>query len=80
MPAFKTIGPRISQIVLYQDAVFGTIPAIITSVNSGPAQDGGVSLTTWPPGVLGGAIQTDVFYDYTGTVTGRWRYQDPDVQ
>jgi len=79
MPTFKTIGPRVGQLVLYQDGTYGIIPAIITSVNSGPTQDGGVALTTFPPGVSP-AIQTDVFYDYTGTVTGRWRYEDPDVQ
>lgn len=79
MPDMKTIGPRTRQIVMYQDATYGSIAAIITKVNSSPTGDGGISLTTFPPGVAP-QNQTDVFYDYTGLIIGRWRYGETDVQ
>jgi hypothetical protein len=73
MTNVKTSGPKVRQIVLYNDAVFGTIAAIITQ-SSLDASGGGISLTTFPPGVAP-QNQTGVQYDYTGAIVGRWRYE-----
>jgi hypothetical protein len=73
MTNVKTSGPHLRQIVLYLDATFGSIPAIITQ-SSLDASGGGISLTTFPPGVAP-QTQTGVQYDNTGTIVGRWRYE-----
>jgi hypothetical protein len=75
MVVARTIGPRVTQPVLYQDAGTGlAIAAIITAVS---ATDGTVSLVTFPPGAAS-ATQTGVRYDYTGA-TGTWHYHETDV-
>jgi hypothetical protein len=73
MSNVKTSGPKVRQIVLYNDAVFGSIAAIITQ-SSQDSTGGGISLTTFPPGVPP-QTQTGVQYDNTGTLVGRWRYE-----
>lgn len=78
MPAFKTTGPHVMQLVMYLDASLGLIPAIITAVNSA-ASGGLVSLTTFPPGA-NPQFQTNVSYEYTEAVTGTWHYKATDVQ
>ena len=77
MANVKTSGPKKRQIVLYLDAVYGSIAAIITQVNSTPTGDGGISLTTFPPGVAP-QNQTEVLYDNPGTIVGRGRYEQED--
>ena len=73
MSNVKTSGPKVRQIVLYNDAVFGSIAAIITQASL-DAVGGGISLTTFPPGVAP-QTQTGVQYDDAGTIVGRWRYE-----
>lgn len=75
MAVARSIGPRVTQLVMYQDAVYGAIAAIITAVSR---TDGSISLTTFPPGVAP-ATQTGVNYDFTGAIAGRWRYHETDV-
>jgi hypothetical protein len=74
----KTIGPKVRQIVIYNDATYGPIAAIITSHSGDPAGNG-ISLTTFPPGVTP-QFQSNVQYDYTGAIVGRWRYGEIDVE
>lgn len=75
MPNVETSGPHVTQIVIYQDAVYGAIAALITAVN---ASNGTVSLTTFPPGVAP-ATQAAVRYDFTGVNVGTWRYRETQV-
>jgi hypothetical protein len=74
MANVKTSGPKVTQIVLYLDATYGKIPALITAVN---ATNGSISVTTFPPGAVP-AFQTGVNYDYTGANVGTWRYPEVD--
>lgn len=74
----KTIGPKVRQVVVYNDATYGPIPAMITQ-NSGDRTGAGISLTTFPPGTSP-QTQNGVQYDYTGTVVGTWRYGEIDVE
>jgi hypothetical protein len=74
MVVARTLGPQVTQPVLYQDAGTGLpILGFITGVNS----NGTVTLVTFPPNAAS-ANQTSVRYDYTGAV-GTWRYSDPPV-
>lgn len=75
MAVARTIGPHITQPVVYQDAVYGAIAAIITAV---ARTTGLVTLITFPPGVAP-AAQTGAQYDGTGVITGSWRYHETDV-
>lgn len=75
MAVVRTIGPRVTQLIVYNDAVYGNIAAIITAVSK---VDGSISVTTFPPGVAP-AWQTGVNYDFTGAIVGRWRYHETDV-
>jgi hypothetical protein len=70
----KTSGPKVRQIVIYNDAVYGNIAALITAVN---ATNGTVTLCTFPPGAAS-ATPTGVRNDYTGAATGTWRYEEVD--
>jgi hypothetical protein len=75
MVVARTIGPKVTQPVLYQDAGTGlAIAAIITAVNK---TDGTVSLSVFPPNAAM-ATHTSVRYDYIGA-TGTWRYHETDV-
>jgi hypothetical protein len=74
MANVKTSGPKLRQIVIYNDSVYGNIPAIITAVSK---TNGTVTLTTFPPGVAS-AYPTGVRNDYTGAATGTWRYEEVD--
>jgi hypothetical protein len=78
MVVARTIGPRVMQLVLYKDAVYGSIAAIITATSSAVSGGGLVSLTTFPPGVAP-QFQSNVAFDFTGSITGRWRYHETDV-
>jgi hypothetical protein len=74
MVVARTLGPQVTQPVLYQDAGTGlAILGFITGVNS----DGTITLVTFPPNAAS-ANQINVRYDYTGA-TGTWRYSDPPV-
>ncbi len=75
MVVARTIGPKLTQIVVYQDASAGAIPAIITAVSG---TDGTVSLSAFPPGAAM-ATHAGVSYEYTGAVNGTWRYSETDV-
>lgn len=75
MAVVRSIGPKVTQLVVYQDAVYGAIAAIITAVSK---TDGTISLTTFPPSVAP-ATQTGVRYDYTGVASGTWHYHETDV-
>lgn len=75
MAVVRSIGPKVTQPVLYLDAVYGSIAAIITAVSR---VDGSVSLITFPPGQAP-APQTVSNYDGTGVLVGRWRYHETDV-
>lgn len=74
----KSIGPKVRQIVFYNDATYGEIAAIITQ-SSGDAAGNGIQLTTFPPGQAP-QTQTGVQYDNTGTIVGRWHYGEIDVE
>ena len=74
MANVKTSGPKLRQIIIYNDATYGNIPAIITAV---AATTGLISLTTFPPGVPP-QNQTGVSQDYTGATVGSWRYEEVD--
>jgi hypothetical protein len=74
MANVKTSGPKLRQIVLYNDATYGSIPAIITAVS---AANGSISVTTFPPGTSP-QTQTGVNQDYTGATVGSWRYELED--
>lgn len=75
MAVVRSIGPRLTQLIIYVDATYGNIAAIITAIST---TDGSISLTTFPPG---GAPQnqTSVNYDYKGTIVGSWHYHETDV-
>jgi hypothetical protein len=74
MVVARTLGPQVTQPVLYQDAGTGlAILGFITGVNS----NGTITLVTFPPNAAS-ANQINVRYDYTGA-TGTWRYSDPPV-
>ena len=75
MTNVKTSGPHKRQIVIYNDAVYGPIPAMITAVN---ATTGLITITTFPPGVAPDFSHSAVSYDYTGANTGTWRYEEVD--
>ena len=70
----KTSGPKLRQIIIYNDAVYGNIAALITGVN---ASTGLVSLTTFPPGVAP-QNQSNVSQYYRGVTVGTWRYEEVD--
>lgn len=76
MAVVRSIGPRVTQPVMYQDAVYGAIAAIITAVSR---TTGTVSLTTFPPGAAPDYSKTGVQYDYTGAIVGSWHYHETDV-
>ncbi len=75
MTNVKTSGPRLRQIVLYNDAVYGPIPALITAVSK---TTGLITIIAFPPGVAADYSHTGVSYDYTGAKTGTWRYEEVD--
>lgn len=75
MAVARTIGPKVTQLVIYQDASAGAIAAIITAVSK---TDGTISLTTFPPGASP-ATQTGVPYDHRGVNVGSWHYHETDV-
>ena len=74
MANVKTSGPKLRQIVIYNDATYGNIPAIITAVSN---TTGSISITTFPPGAAP-ATHTGVNQDYTGATVGTWRYEEVD--
>jgi hypothetical protein len=74
MANVKTSGPKLRQIVIYNDATYGNIAAMITAVSQ---TTGLISLTTFPPGVSPQA-QSNVSQDYTGATVGSWRYEEVD--
>lgn len=76
MAVARSIGPRVTQPILYQDSVYGTIAAIITAVSK---VNGTISITTFPPNAVPDFSHTGVSYDYTGSVVGSWRYHETDV-
>lgn len=75
MTVARTIGPKVTQLVLYQDASAGAIAAMITAVST---VDGTVTLNAFPPGAAM-ASHAGVSYDYTGSVNGTWHYHETDV-
>lgn len=75
MAVARTIGPKVTQPVMYVDAVYGPIAAIITAVN---ATTGTITVITFPPG-QSPVPQTGAPYDYTGAIVGSWHYHDTDV-
>lgn len=76
MVVARTIGPKVTQPVIYQDSVLGAIAAIITAVSK---TTGLVSLTTFPPAAAPDFSHTAVQYDGTGVIVGSWRYHETDV-
>lgn len=75
MVVARTIGPRTTQIILYLDPTYGSIPAIITAVDR---VTGLITVTTFPPNVAPGTA-TNVKYDFTGSFIPSWRYHETDV-
>ena len=77
--SIETIGPRVGQSIRYIDPVFGSILGLITAVDTTPGGDGGITIITFPPNQAP-QTATDVFYDYTGAITGRWHYPLLDIE
>ena len=75
MAVARSIGPRVTQPILYQDPTYGAIAAIITAVSK---TDGTITVVTFAPSVAP-ATATGVKYDYTGALSPSWRYHETDV-
>lgn len=73
MVAIRTIGPRVSQWIQYNDATAGPTPALLYSLGT----NGTVNLIAWPGGA-GSVTHTNVHYDNLCSA-GSWSYFDPPV-
>ncbi len=75
MGVIQTIGPKVTQLIMYNDSVYGSVAAMITAVAAGT---GLISVTTFPPGASP-QTYTGVQYDYTGSIVGSWHYKETEV-